>query len=232
MTVLRIDWCDAKAAGYAVRHWHYSHNMPRSKRNYLGVWEDGRFIGAVVFGLGGGNATNGARFGLRRNFDVAELMRVALREHATPVSRIVAIALRMLHKQSPGIRLVISYADPEQGHVGGIYQAMNWAYLGETAGATIFEDEFGRRVHNRVHSVSGFKMQYGQMTRTPAARTHRAMSSVQLPPKHIYVYALDASFWPMLRERAKPYPRREHEGNAPAFQAGEGGPTPTATLQS
>jgi hypothetical protein len=69
-----------KAARYAVRHWHYSGRMP-SAQNTIGAWEDGRFIGAVVFGIGAGNSTNGKRYGLKRKGEVAELVRVALSSH-------------------------------------------------------------------------------------------------------------------------------------------------------
>lgn len=129
---LRLDWCSHQAAKYAVEHWHYSRTMPAGKNVYVGAWESAKFIGAVIFGMGSGNATNGTRFGLVRTGQMAELTRVALTEHKTPVSRIVAISLRMLRSQSPGLRLVISMADPKQGHHGGIYQAGGWVYTGTT----------------------------------------------------------------------------------------------------
>ena len=47
-----------------------------------------------------------------------------------------AIALRLLARHSPGLRLVVSYADPAQGHVGTIYQAAGWTYLGVTPPTT------------------------------------------------------------------------------------------------
>ena len=38
----------------------------------------------------------------------------------------MAIAVRLLRRQSPGLRLIVSYADPEHAHVGVLYQSMNW----------------------------------------------------------------------------------------------------------
>lgn len=49
---LRIDWCSYDAAMYAVQHWHYSRSLPCSKTARLGVWENEKFIGAVVFAWG------------------------------------------------------------------------------------------------------------------------------------------------------------------------------------
>ena len=43
-----------------------------------------------------------------------------------------SVAIKMLRRQSPGLRLLVSYADPEQGHHGGIYQGGNWIYLGHS----------------------------------------------------------------------------------------------------
>ena len=45
---LKIDWCSYDAVKYAAQHWHYSRSLPCSKTARLGVWEDDRFIGAVV----------------------------------------------------------------------------------------------------------------------------------------------------------------------------------------
>ena len=49
---LKLDWATHEAATYAVEHWHYSHTMPKSKLVKIGVWEDGKFIGVVLFGVG------------------------------------------------------------------------------------------------------------------------------------------------------------------------------------
>lgn len=47
-----------------------------------------------------------------------------------PVTRILAIAIRMLKREMWGIRLLVSYADLDHGHLGKIYHASNWVYVG------------------------------------------------------------------------------------------------------
>lgn len=125
--VLKIDWATHEAAKFAVENWHYSKTMPKSKLAKFGVWEQGKFIGAVIYGVGatsdlvksyGLDATQGC-----------ELVRVALTKHKTPVSRIIAISLRILKKQYQNLRLVVSFADPAQSHHGGIYQAGGWVFF-------------------------------------------------------------------------------------------------------
>jgi hypothetical protein len=133
--VLKLDWCSHAAAKYAVEHWHYSQKMPAGKLAMVGVWESDAFIGTVLFGRGGNNHI-GTAYDLQQT-QVCELVRVALRKHAAPVSRIVSIAVKMLRQLSPGLRLIVSYADPVQDHHGGIYQAMNWLYVGSSQPAIV-----------------------------------------------------------------------------------------------
>jgi len=47
-----LAFCSHDAAKHAVMRWHYSRAMPKSKLVRLGVWEDGRFVGAIIYGLG------------------------------------------------------------------------------------------------------------------------------------------------------------------------------------
>jgi hypothetical protein len=214
--VLRLDWCSHEAAKYAVEHWHYSKSLPGGRNVFCGVWESGRYIGAVVFGIGSGNATNGTRYGLKRSHEMAELVRVALAKHTAPVSRIVSIAIRFLAQQSPGIRLIISMADPAHGHVGKIYQAGNWIYTGETKPDVQYQLR-GKWVHHRTATSSG---------------SAAGLPSRPLPGKHRYLMPLDAEMRERILPLAKPYPKRagSNTKDAPADQAGEGGSTPTPAL--
>ena len=205
---LRVDWCDYKAAKFAVEHWHYSHTMPRSKIVHCGVWENGRFVGAVLYSVGANNNI-GKPYGLKQT-EVCELVRVALTSHASPVSQIVAVTLRMLQKQSSGLRLVVSFADPEHGHAGGIYQAMNWVYLGMTVPA----DEWivnGKRWHGRAFRAS----KPAHLTTAEAAKAMDANSKRILgSSKHRYLYPLDRAMRKQIAPLAKPYPKRESCGQS------------------
>ena len=128
---LRLDFCGHDAAKHAVLRWHYSRAMPASKLVRIGVWEDGRFRGVILYGVGA-NRHLARPFGLEST-EACELVRVALapgRRH--PTSKCVAFSLKMLRRQSPGLRLVVSYSDTKEGHLGVIYQATNWLYLGSS----------------------------------------------------------------------------------------------------
>lgn len=228
---LRLDWCSHAAAKYAVEHWHYSGRMPVFKLAKLGVWEHGEFVGAVIFGVGGGNSTNGRRFGLRRAWDMAELVRVALTDHDTPTSKIVAVAIRMLKSAQSGLRLLTSFADSKQGHRGTIYQATGWLYLGaKTTNDAILVN--GEIVHPRTlydrYGPGGQAMGW--------LRTHVAPDARRIitPPKHHYVYPLDKEIRARIEPMAKPYPKRATsiDSDAAGDQSAEGGANPTVALSS
>lgn len=131
---LKIDWATHAAAKYACENWHYSGCLPAGKLVKVGAWEKGKFVGVVLFGRGA-NCNMVKGYGLTQD-QGCELARIALTRHDTPVSRISSLAMRFLKKQSPELRLVVSYADSEQGHHGGIYQAGNWLYRGLSSSAT------------------------------------------------------------------------------------------------
>lgn len=195
---LRLDWCSHAAAKWAVENWHYSRSMPVSKNTRIGVWEDGEFIGAVIFATGA-NMSIGSPYGLT-SLEVCELVRVALKAHKAPVSRIMAIALRMLRKHCPGTRLVVSYADPTEGHVGGIYQAGGWIYNGRSADSYEFRLN-GKRLQKRAYT--GFNFRDLKKKPLPAGAV-----KVATVGKHRYLMPLDAETRARLAPRAMPYPKR------------------------
>ena len=188
---LWLDWCSYEAAKYAVEHWHYSGTMPAGKTVKIGVWEDGDFIGCVIFSMGG-NRNMAGEYGLKLT-QACELTRVALTEHAAQVTRIVAVALRLLTKSNPGLRIVVSYADPLQGHYGGIYAGGGWAYTGNILrGPYVVTPSgliHGRTVTARWGSIAGMKQ-------------------VSLP-KHKYLMPLDDAMREQIEPLRQPYPKRE-----------------------
>ena len=93
---LRLDWATHKAAKYACENWHYSKCVPKSKLAKIGVWEDGKFVGCIIYGVG---ATSDLvkRYGLNKN-EGCELVRIALKDHFYPVSKMLSISFKILKK--------------------------------------------------------------------------------------------------------------------------------------
>ena len=228
MEALKLDWCSHEAAKHAVLRWHYSRKMPHAKLVRIGVWEDHRFAGVILYGCGA-NRHLARPFGLEST-QACELVRVALAPaRRYPTSKSVAISLRMLRCQSPGLRVVVSYADTQQGHVGTIYQATNWIYLGASAQPYL-------RVRGRIEHPRTLYDRYGRQGQSvPWLRQHvdpRA-ERVAMPAKLKYVWAYEATLRRQLEAISQPYPKRAGsiEGDAPGLQPGEGGSSPTPALQ-
>lgn len=201
---LRLDWCSPKAARYAAEKWHYSGRLPVGKLVKIGVWENGEFIGCVVF-ASGASPSLGSPYGLSQ-FECCELARVALKEHHTPVSRILTIALKMLKQRCQGIKLVVSFADTNHGHHGGIYQASNWIYAGLTNPTPVYYDEHGKAWHNRLVTQSGMSSNiFGKAKRVKRASD---LVKVMTKPKHRYLMPLDKEVENQIRLLSKPYPKR------------------------
>jgi hypothetical protein len=198
---LKLDWCSYEAAKYAVMRWHSSKTMPAGKIVRVGVWENGSFIGCVLFARGACSHL-GKKFGLQQT-EVCELVRVALNKHKTPVTRIVAIALKMLKKSSPGMRLVVSFADTNQGHAGKIYQAGNWIYDGLTNASKGYIDRNGKLWHNRKVRSSGYTKQFGQLRKCVKSSECEV---VELKGKHRYLMPLDKRMKKQIAALAQPYP--------------------------
>ncbi|WP_443602185.1 Mom family adenine methylcarbamoylation protein [Actinokineospora baliensis] len=200
--------CTRAAADHAVTRWHYSAKTPRGKLACFGVWEHGVFVGSIVYGRGASNHL-GRPYGLEQ-LQVAELVRVALTDHAAPVTQMIAATLRQLRASSPGLRLVVSFADTTQGHHGGIYQAGNWLYTGTTPPDTLSYIVHGREIHGRTLRHLAVARGPGETAEAFVRRTiDPHVRSIKTPTlKHRYLYPLDRAMRRQLRDRARPYPPR------------------------
>jgi len=220
---LRLDWCSYEAAKFAVEHWHYSKCLPVGNSVKIGVWEDSFFIGCIIFSHGA-NKNISKPYGLLQT-ECVELTRVALNKHKTQVSKLVSISLKMLKKQSNGLRLVVSYADNEQGHFGGIYQAGNWIYTGETKLDALLVN--GEKTHRKT-----IYSQYGYNSVERLRKTGLDVLWATGRPKYKYLFPLDDAMRKQIEPLRKPYPKRDSGeiDNAPQTNAETGGASPTESL--
>ena len=198
---LLIAPCSHEAAKYAVMNWHYSQQMPISKLINFGVWENEKFIGAVIYGRGA-SPELGAPYGLSQ-IECCELVRVALTKHEASVSQIVSQTIKMLKESNPGLRLIVSFADPEQSHKGIIYQAMNWIYCGQSSPSKEYYYK-GKWFHSRMLRPTGFGT-------VPEIAKLSKEQQKQLPTKnnrgkYRYIYPLDKATRRKAEKMRLPYP--------------------------
>ena len=209
---LHIDWASHVSAKFACLNWHYSKCLPVGKLVKVGVWEDKKFIGCIIFSRGA-NYNMPKTFNLKQD-ECVELTRIALNKHQTAVSKIASIAIKFLKKQSPNIKLIVSYADPEQGHIGGIYQAGNWIYKGISSQSI---KVWYKNKWSHKKTVDDAKVDQTNLIKKKVAG------------KHTYLMSLNKETKQHIMPLSKPYPKRvkEQDSENPLEL---GGATPTHTL--
>lgn len=218
---LKIDWATHEAAKYACENWHYSGCLPVGKLVKIGAWENGNYVGVIIFSHGTAKDL-GTKYGLTQ-LECVELTRVALTKHQTPVSRILAIAVKFMKKKCPKVRLLVSFADSEKGHHGGIYQAANWIYAGNVAAKHIIFFK-GKEIPLRTYFES-YKTD----------RSIKAKCSFEKrSPKYRYLMPLDERMRKKIELLKKPYPKRatSKDSVVSSDQELEGGAIPTVALHN
>ncbi len=205
---LKVNWATHEAAKHACVNWHYSKSVPVPPLVKIGAWENEKFIGVVIFSRGA--SSNLLKpYGLNSD-QGCELTRIALSDHKTPVTRIVRIAIKFLCQHNKGLRLIVSFADPNQGHVGGIYQAGNWIYAGQSAKSKEYWHK-GKKYHGRQVSEKGWNIQQGQKRRCPKPSQCQI---VETEGKYRYIMPLDDDMKEQITKLSKPYPKRSKQAMA------------------
>ena len=199
----KIDWASHESIKYACENWHYSKSVPVPPLVKIGVWEDNKFIGCVLFSRGA--SSNLLKpYNLKQN-QGCELTRIALNKHITPVSKIMSIAIKFLKKHNPNLKLIVSFADPNEGHHGGIYQATNWIYTGRSSKSFKYIDKNGREWHSRQVSEKGYNIQQGNVRKTIKPSECK---KIICEGKHRYLFPVDKGIRILCNKLSKPYPKR------------------------
>jgi hypothetical protein len=122
-----VEKIDSKFARPFVQKWHYSKTLPASVEIF-GLFRKNELIGVAAYG-------HPAMRNQANCYDIdIELRRLCLIDD-TPKnaeSRFISLTIKQLKKV--GYKAVLSLADPEHGHIGTIYKASNFEYLGEERG--------------------------------------------------------------------------------------------------
>jgi len=164
-------------------------------------------------------------FGLNQD-QGCELVRVALKKHITPVSRILSISLKMLKQSNKNLRMVVSYADSHQGHHGGIYQAGNWIYDHDVKLDGLIVN--GKLMHRKsIYSKYGFN----SVEKLKKIGINCKWATGK--PKHRYLMPLDKHMRKKIMCLAKPYPKSAQniDSDVSSYQDEKGSANLTCALQ-
>jgi hypothetical protein len=123
--VRKIEYADTKEL---ILNVHYAKRMPSISYAY-GLFEDDVMVGVCTFGSPASPSLVKGVCGEEYGKDVIELNRLVLvHNRKNEASYFVSKCLSLL----PRPKVVVSYADTAQKHVGIVYQATNFLFTGTT----------------------------------------------------------------------------------------------------
>lgn len=127
------------------KRWHYSKTGGNMTWNY-GLWDGVVLVGCVSYNLPTMPAAE-SFFGKERWSWVTHMGRLVCAEDApkNSESKLIAGSMKLLKKDYPVMRAVVTYAAASEGHIGYVYQATNALYLGTTQRKHFYIDERGQR---------------------------------------------------------------------------------------
>lgn len=187
---MRLEIASAAAIKYACTYFHYMKRVPSSMVAFSVFNASGDWAGVIIYALGASRRLAGS-VGFAQG-QVFELVRVALNGKQESTGKAIAISLRLLKRHAPLCKAVVSFADPDQGHKGVIYQATNWIYLGKMKNQVEYlldgKPRHGRSIGSKIGSVKGLK-------------------TVPISGKHKYVYPLQPETRRIFEKMKRPFPK-------------------------
>jgi len=197
---MRLERASSKAIKYACLNFHYAKAVPANPFGFNVFNAKREWCGVIIYGTGA-TANIAKPYNLKQG-QVVELVRVALNGKQEKTGSAVAKSLWLLKKKAPVVRLVVSYADSEQGHSGIIYQATNWIYTGFSIDSNLIID--GERKHRR--SIAS---KFGTSSADKIRNLGHTVEVIRTKPKWKYIYPLYKADRQKYLYLSKPYPARE-----------------------
>lgn len=196
---MRLEKASHKAIVYACMNFHYAKSIPASIVSYSVFNNIGEWCGVICYGLGANNNMS-KTYNLKQG-QVLELVRMALNGKQESTTKAMAISIKLLKKNAPLVKLIVSYADYEQGHLGTIYQATNWIYTGYSTDRCIIVN--GKKMHKRTISDK-----YGNRQVDKLRQMGLKIEVKKTQPKFKYIYPIDKSLIQYCNTLKKPYPKK------------------------
>jgi hypothetical protein len=140
-----------KEAKPFIERWHYSKRCPTGKNIFFGAYLGDTLYAVADYGIGV-NPAQAAYLARVTGLPVTksnlmELKRLCRIE--PPMDLKLTKFLRICHVllRREGVKFVVSFSDPANGHHGGIYKAANFIHLGKSNAEWHLVDKNGRLRH-------------------------------------------------------------------------------------
>lgn len=157
-----IESISKKVANEMIIKYHYSHKATSNRYSFGLYYKDEtefigfKLIGVIIYGYPIGRQVGTSICDMIGNKNVLELTRLYIHDGygKNIESYFISKTIHMVKKLDNNIKIIISYSDPEQKHLGIIYQATNFYYQGNNTmlvdGITIKETENSEWMHPRT----------------------------------------------------------------------------------
>lgn len=189
-----------------ILHIHYAKRWPSISYAY-GLFEENNLVGVVTYGTPSSAPLRRGVAGDKNKDRVLELNRLVLRNNKkNEASMLVGKSLKLLPKG----KIIVSYADTSQGHLGIVYQACNFKYYGLSAKRTDWkikgmEHLHGQTIADEFRGMEGrsilMREKYGD-----------DFYLQDRPRKHRYIYVTGNKFlYNDILYKEEPYPKTKKE---------------------
>lgn len=188
MPILDVARCQAKLINYQtamamVKKYHYAHR--RANTTFaVGMYIDDVLAGCCTFGSPAGPNVARTICGASYAHLVLELNRLFMFDWAGKNSEswMIGQAFRLL----PQPTILIAYADIGENHIGYIYQATNWLYVGLS---TLQSGPFSKiEVNGKNRTSKSFYRELGSQSREVILKHYPNAIFHERTRKHRYVY--------------------------------------------
>lgn len=175
-----------QAAIDLIRECHYTHSVPSGKSHYI-KFEDALIVWSIPAN------PNIARFILGYSGNVWELSRLWAPDghEKNLLTRAISAAVKVI-KQLENPDALVSYADPNVGHHGGIYRAASWIPHGQSEEVRAYRGKDGEIIARRAFHSGNKSMRKAEIEAL-------GYTELKLPGKIRYVRPLSKNAKKALR---------------------------------
>jgi hypothetical protein len=161
-----------------VERHHYAHSVSSGKTYWFS-------FGAALIAWSIPANNNVSKFLIGKPKLVWELSRLWAPDghESNLLTQAIASSLKVFRQLEPSVAAVVSYADPNVGHEGGVYRAASWLYCGQCEEGRYYVDSEGQVVSRR-------KFHSGSKYLSKAEIEAKGFQQLRKPGKHRYAKGL------------------------------------------
>ena len=187
---------------------HYTHKWS-SCRYSFGLYDGDKIIGVAVYGFPVGRLVVKSITDRLKNEDVLELTRLWVVDETIKNAESFFLGRTFdWIKKNTNVKVLISYSDPMQNHLGIIYQATNWLYQGNN---TMLVKGYMHKINNELLHPRSVVALYGTTKYSELIKIDQNYERIEMKKKHRYIYILDKrnrkKIISELKHKLLPYPK-------------------------